>query len=70
MGVFFFRCDYDSKDYYFSNIFYAELIRFWAYSRNALSEKYSRGSIVWNNKDVRMDGQPVFYQLKVCLRKM
>ena len=61
-GVFLFHCDYDPKDYNFSNNFYAELIRFWADFRNAFSEQDSRGSIIWNNKNVRIDGQPVFYK--------
>ena len=39
----------------FYNNFYAELVRFWADFRNAFSEKDSRGSIIWNNKDVRID---------------
>ena len=62
MGVFLFHCDNDSKDYYFSDNFYSELIRFWADFRNAFPEMDSRRSIVWNNKDVRIDGQPVFYE--------
>ena len=41
-GVFLFHRDYDSKDYYFSNSFYAELTRFWEDFRNAFSEKDSR----------------------------
>ena len=45
-GVFLFHRDYDSKDYYFSNNFYAELIRFWEDFRNAFSERDSRGSII------------------------
>ena len=56
----FFSIAIDSKDYYFSNNFYAELIRFWADFRNAFSEKDSRGSIIWSNKDLRIDGQPFF----------
>ena len=61
-GVFLFHCDYDPKDYNFSNNFYAELIRFWADFRNAFSEQDSRGSIIWNNKNVRIDEQPVCYK--------
>ena len=41
-GVFLFHCDYDPKDYNFSNNFYAE---FWADFRNVFSEQDSRGSI-------------------------
>ena len=63
-GVFLFHRDYDSKDCYFSNNFYAELIRLWEDFRNAFSEKDSSGSIIWNNKDVRIDGQSFFY--KIC----
>ena len=56
------HCDYDPKDYNISNQFYAELIRFWAEFRNAFSDKDNKSSIIWNNKNIRIDGKPVFYK--------
>ena len=59
-GVLLFHRDYDCKDN-----FYAELIRFWEDFRNAFSEKDSRGSIIWNNKDVSIDGKSFFYKIYI-----
>jgi len=63
-GVFLFHCDYP-EDYNISNQFYAELIKFWAEFRNAVSDKDNKSSIMWNNKNTRIDGKPVFYLKKV-----
>lgn len=54
--------DYDPKDYNISNQFYAELIQFWAEFRTAFSDKDNNSSIIWNNKNIRIDGKPVFYK--------
>ena len=61
-GLFLLHCDYDPKDYNISNQFYAELIKFWAEFRNAFSDKDNKSSIIWNNKNIRIDGKPVFYK--------
>ena len=61
-GLFLLHCDYDPKDYNISNQFYAELIQFWAEFRNAFSDKDNKSSVIWNNKNIRIDGKPVFYK--------
>jgi len=61
-GLFLLHCDYDPKDYNISNQFYAELIQFWAEFRGAFSDKDNNSSIIWNNKNIRIDGKPVFYK--------
>jgi len=55
-------CDYDPKDHNISNQFYAKLIQFWAEFRKALSDKDNKSSIIWNNKNIRIDGKSVFYR--------
>ena len=63
LEVFFlFYCDYDPKDYNISNQFYAELIEFWAEFRNSFYDNDNKSSIIWNNKNTRIDGKPVFYK--------
>ena len=61
-GLFHLHCDYDPKDYNISNQFYADLIHFWAEFRNAFSDKDNKKSTIWNNKNLRIDGKPVFYK--------
>ena len=61
-GLFLLQCDYDPKDYNISNQFYAELIQFWAEFRTVFSDKDNKSSIIWSNKNIRIDGKPVFYK--------
>ena len=61
-GDFLFYCDYDPREYNITNKCYAELIQFWAEFRNAFSTEDDSTSIVWNNKNIRINGKPVFYR--------
>ena len=61
-GGFLFHCDYDPKDYDIANKFYSELVQFWAEFRNAFSEEDGKASIIWNNKNIRINGKPIFYR--------
>ena len=61
-GLFLFHCDYDPKDYVIGNQFYSELLQFWVEFRNAFSEGDTKNAIIWNNKNIRINGKPVFYK--------
>ena len=61
-GVFLLQCDFDPKDYEIDNRFYYELIQFWAEFRNSFSEQDGKTFIIWNNKNIRINGKPVFYK--------
>ena len=61
-GDFLFHCDYEPREYYISNKCYAELIQFWAEFRNAFSTEDDSTSIIWNNKNIRINRKPVFYR--------
>ena len=61
-GLFLFHCDYDPKDYVIGNQFYSELLQFWVELRNAFSEGDTKNAIIWNNKNIRINGKPVFYK--------
>ena len=59
--VFLLSCDYDPKDIDISNTFYKELIKFRADFRQVFSDAKRSSSIIWN-KNIRIDGKPVFYK--------
>jgi len=61
-GVFLLQCDFDPKDYEIDNRFYYELIQFWAEFRNSFSEQDGKTFIIWNNKNIRINGKPVSYK--------
>ena len=61
-GGFLFYCYYEPREYNITNKFYAELIQFWAEFRNAFSTEDDSTSIIWNNKNIRINGKPVFYR--------
>ena len=61
-GHLLFHCDYEPREYNITNKFYAELIQFWAEFRNAFSTEDDSTSIIWNNKNIRINGKPVFYR--------
>ena len=61
-GSFLFYCDYDPKDFKISNASYAELIKLWADFRQVFSKAHRSSSVIWNNKNIRIDGKPVFYK--------
>ena len=65
LEVFFFCTvsDFDPKDHNISSQFFAELIQFWAEFRNAYFDKDNKSSIIWNNKNIRIDGKPIFYKI-------
>ena len=52
--VFYFKCNYV--------IFYRELLECWLEFRNLFLANKERLCIIWNNKDIRIDGKPVFYK--------
>ena len=61
-GLFLFHCNYNVKDHPIPSQFYAEMFQWWAEFRDGFSaEKYWQ-SIIWNNKDVRINNAPVFYK--------
>ena len=59
-GDLLFYCDYEPREYNITYKFYAELIQFLAEFRNAFSTEDDSTSIVWNNKNIRVNGKPVF----------
>ena len=61
-GDLLFHCIYEPREYNITNKFYAELIQFWAKFKNAFSTEDNSTSIIWNNKNTRINGKPIFYR--------
>ena len=61
-GDLLFHCVYEPRENNITNKFYAELIQFWAEFRNAFSTEDNSTSIIWNNKNTRINGKPIFYR--------
>ena len=49
------------NDLSMNSVFYRELVECWLEFRNLFLADKERLCIVWNNKDVRIDEKPVFY---------
>ena len=61
-GKFLFRCNYDVKDDKTYSKFYNELLQWWADFRASFSTKPPQSeSIIWNNKNIKIDGKPLYY---------
>ena len=42
--------------------FYAELLQWWSDFREDLASNKDWNSVIWNNKEIRVSGSPVFYK--------
>ena len=62
-GSLIFQCNYTMKDLSITSIFYhRELLQWWAEFRDLFSNKKDWVSVIWNNKDIRINGKSVFYK--------
>ena len=60
-GCFLFRCNYDVNDLDSSvSNFYLELLRWWAEFITTFSDVNYSQNVIWNNKDIRIDGKQFF----------
>ena len=50
------------NDLSINSVFYRELLEYWLEFRNLFLANKERLCIIWNNKDIRIDGKPVFYK--------
>ena len=57
-----FECNYAIKDLPTMPTFYRELLLWWSEFRDHFFEEQYWLSIIWNNKDLRINGKPVFYK--------
>ena len=61
-GSFIFECNYDMKDILTTSVFYGELLQWWSDFRDLFSDEKYWTSIIWNHKDIRINGKSVFYR--------
>ena len=61
-GSLIFQCNYTMKDLPITSIFYRELLQWWAEFRDLFSNEKDWVSVIWNNKDIRINGKSVFYK--------
>ena len=57
-----FECNYTMKDLSIISIFYRELLQWWSEFRDHVSDEKYWLTIIWNHKDIRINGKPVFYK--------
>ena len=61
-GPFIFNCNFDVKDLSIHSQFYTELLQWWSDFREDLASNKDWNSVIWNNKEIRVSGSPVFYK--------
>ena len=55
-------CHYSIKDLSINTLFYRELLQWWSQFRNNFADKKDWCSMIWNNKDIKINDKPVFYK--------
>ena len=59
-GFFFFKCNYDIREYPNLPQFYFELLQWWSEFREMSASGKDWGHVIWNNRDIRIDKKPTF----------
>ena len=61
-GLFLIQCNYDINRLTISAFFYRELLDWWSKLREVKDPENICKYILWNNKEIRIDGKSVFYK--------
>ena len=61
-GLFLFYCNYDIKDHSIPSLFYSELLQWWSEFRDGFDSGKEWQFILWNNKEIRINNRPIFYE--------
>ena len=61
-GPLIFSCNYNIDYLSITSLFYKELLQWWSQFRNDFADQKDWSSVIWNNKDIRINGKPVFYK--------
>ena len=59
-GLFLLNCNYDANDLQVPSLFYSQLLTWWSDFREVFASSKDWHNILWNNRDIRIDGSPVF----------
>ena len=60
-GIFFLSCNFDVKDFNLRPPFYYELLQWWSEFRDTFAEEKDYQTITWNNKEIKIDKKPVYF---------
>ena len=61
-GLFFFNCNYNISDYTIPSQFYRELLLWWSQFRETFATEEDWKTIIWNNKEIKVENKPVYYK--------
>ena len=61
-GLFLFNCNFNVNDFSIHSKFYTELLQWWSDFREDFASIKDWNSIIWNNKEIRVNGSPVYYK--------
>ena len=61
-GLFMFNCNFDVKDFSIHSLFYTELLHWWSDFREDFASNKDWNTIIWNNKEIHVNGSPVYYK--------
>ena len=61
-GLFFFNCNYNVSDYTIRSQFYREILLWWSQFRETFATEEDWKTIIWNNKEIKVDNKPVYYE--------
>ena len=67
-GLFFFNCNYNISDYTIPSQFYRELLLWWSQFRETFATKEDWKTIIWNNKEIKLENKSVYYKNYVNAR--
>ena len=67
-GLFFFNCNYNISDYTIPSQFYQELLLWWSQFRETFATEEDWKTIIWNNKEIKVESKPVNYKHYVNAR--
>ena len=67
-GLFFFNCNYNISDYTIPSQFYRELLLWWSQFRETFATEEHWKTVIWNNKEIKVENKPVYYKHYVNAR--
>ena len=67
-GLFVFNCNYNISDYTIPSQFHRELLLWWSQFRETFATEEDWKTIIWNNKEIKVENKPVYYKHYVNAR--
>ena len=61
-GIFFLNCNFDVKDFNLPSPFYYDLLQWWSEFRDTFAEEKDYQTIIWNNKEIKIDKKTGLFQ--------